>query len=145
MFTSYLPYHAFISNFFPAMVTLEFLEDVMMFEEIDCPGDTISYNCSIQSNTETLHLSWTVLFPNMDPIEITHYSDSSFDDEEYQLSDVIINTTLVDVREGYIESAITLLVTNSSMNGSILECSISDLDSDEIVITIISSGQCSSD
>ena len=105
----------------------------MMLEEIDCPGDTIAYNCSIESNTEDLHLTWSVVFPEGLPIEKTYHALSR-DYEEFL--DMEVSAMLVDFKEGYIQSSIRLVVTDSSMNGTIVTCGIDDLDVESVVITL---------
>ncbi len=110
----------------------------MKLEEIDCPGDTLSYNCSIESNTENLHLTWSVEFPDQLPIEITYDYDSSMAVD--LMDDMDITSTLVDIRDGYIQSVITLVVLNASMNGTTVECRIAQLDYDKVVIPINTSG-----
>ena len=44
--------------------------------EIDCPGDTLSYNCSIQSNSEMLNLTWKVITPGQRSVNITYDASS---------------------------------------------------------------------
>ncbi len=128
----------FISFISLATVILEFLESTKKLDEMDCPGDTISYNCSIMSNTEDLHLTWSVEFPNSLPINITYSDDGSL--REIDMLDVGIRATLMDFRGGYVQSSITLVVFNSSMNGTIVKCSIANLDLDNVTILINTSG-----
>ncbi len=116
------------------------MESTKELEEIDCPGDTVSYNCSVTSNTEVLHLTWSVEFPDLLPINITYfyYDDRSLGGID--MLDMDISAALIDFREGYVESSITLVVFKSSMNGTIVKCSIADLDRDMVTIVINTSG-----
>ena len=109
---------------------------------IDCPGDTIIYNCSILSNSEMVHLTWHVTFPGLIPINITYDSTSSIN-----VIDILdMNTSVVLLRyeaDQYIESVITFrLLKNISMNGTILlECSIAPhLDHNTAAIIVNTSG-----
>ena len=105
---------------------------------IDCPGDTIIYNCNILSNSEVIHLIWHITFPGYMPINITYDGTSSlarFD------RNITVNLTKYQ-EDQYIGSEITLTVLkNFTMNGTILECSIApNLDSDSTIILVNTSG-----
>lgn len=126
--------------FFLAFIRLEFLESDNMSLDIDCPGDTITYNCSIESNTEMLHLTWSVNFPEVLPFEITYDTTLFLDFGEIDYLDMNVTASLIDFRNGYIESIITLTVLNAAMNGTIVECSITDLDNDIVTVLINTSG-----
>ena len=129
----------FVSH--PANVYLGFLGNEMKLEAIDCPGDTVSYNCSIESNTEDLHLVWTVEFPDpFEILEMVYTDDPLVHLGDVDLLDMDVSTILVETREGFIHSNITLTVLNASMNGTIVKCSIADLDSDDVTIFINTSG-----
>ena len=106
---------------------------------IDCPGDTISYNCSILSNSETLHLTWCVTFPGLVPINMTYDSSSNVSILDYLGMNISTTLTAYNRSSGYIESIITLTVL-TDVNGTELECSISDLDNDIITTLVYSSG-----
>ena len=45
--------------------------------DIQCPGDIIPYNCSILSNSETIHLIWLITIPGMMPVNITYSNMTS--------------------------------------------------------------------
>ncbi len=111
-----------------------------MRSDIDCPGDTISYNCSIHSNSETLRLSWRVTLPGSMPITITYDNTSILNNVENLAMSV--STLLAQYRrDEYIESIITLTVLlNVTLNKTMFECFISDLDSKMIDVFINSSG-----
>ena len=106
---------------------------------IDCPGDTISYSCSILSNSETLNLTWRVTFPGFMPINMTYDSSSNVSSLDYLEMNVSTTLTAYNRSSGYIESTITLTVL-MDVNGTELECSISDLDNDIITTLVYSSG-----
>ena len=124
-----------------ATVTLEFLDSVMAQDAIDCPGDTITYNCSIDTNTEYLSLTWTVNLPGQTPINVTYEAMPPLSlGDVNQLLDRSISTSLVELSEGNIQSTITFVVLGSYMNGTTLKCSIASLDSDMDIILINTSG-----
>lgn len=110
--------------------------------EIECPGDTISYNCSIQSNSETLHLTWQVLLPEQSPINITHYKNASIPSDLHNLSG-IINSTLTDFSSGqYIESALVLtIVADITINQTQLSCIIDNIGNDTVHVFVNKSGK----
>ena len=118
--------------------------------DIYCPGDTVSYNCSITSSSETPQLNWKVTFPGLMPISFTFNSSSSL----YKVDslDMNISVTLTDfittnvtdnVNEVYMESILTLTVLrNITMNNTKLECSIVNLHSVTVTVFINTSGKC---
>ena len=117
---------------------------------IHCPGDSISYNCSITSNTENLHLTWTVTFPGLQPIYFTYNSTSPTYETDYLNMNISVTlrgyhatATSEFVNEAYIESVLTFTVLkNVTMNETKLECSIADLHNDTALLFINSSGKC---
>ena len=111
-----------------------------MSDEIDCPHDTVTYNCSIKSNTENLYLAWSVTFPEFLPVEITY--DSSNFVGDFDDLDMNISASLIDYSDNYIESAITLTVQNIDYitSGTVIECSIADLDRANITLLLNISG-----
>ena len=112
----------------------------MSRSDIECPGDTIPYNCSIQSNSETVHLIWRITLPGQAPINSTYDATSSLDTEDSL--DASITTILTRFRnEEYIESVLTILVLkNVSLNSTIIECSSGDLDADTQIVFVNTSG-----
>ena len=66
-----------MSLHFIATVSLIPLELIMSRGDIQCPGDIVPFNCSILSNSETIHLTWLFTVPGMMPVNITHYNTSS--------------------------------------------------------------------
>ena len=114
----------------PAVADLTLHERITQRSDIDCPGDTISYNCSVESNSETVELTWVITLPKeVAPINITYDSTSSLN--EIDLLDIYVNATLTEyTHDLYIESLITFtLFEDININGTELQCSSSDLDS----------------
>ena len=109
-----------------ASTSLRFVERNEMFNDIDCPGDTIAYHCSIASNSETIHLTWTVSFPGLTPYNIT-YDNSSVLNEVNDHGGMGIKTVLTNyTHQDTIASDIVFkLIRNASMNGTKVTCSIS--------------------
>lgn len=94
----------------------------MSEDRIDCPGDTILYNCSITSNSEDLYLQWEVILPNMHLIT-TVFDGTALDGIADDL-DMNISATLTRyTRDEYIESTLILtLLRGVNMNGTIINC-----------------------
>ncbi len=121
--------------------------------DIDCPMDTISYNCSILSNSERVHLTWSVTLPGSMPVTIT-YDNTSILNNMNNLA-MSVNTMLTTYRrDELVESLIVFtIIRNIVLNETMLECSISgvdsegaisDLDSEAIKVFVNSTGkQCS--
>jgi hypothetical protein len=109
-------------------------------EDIECAGDTITYNCSILSNSEDVVLMWFVTIPGMETLNVTYDKTSVFDIVNYLANN--ITTIITDFVDGdYIESSIILTVLDSpNMNGTLVECASLDLDSEPIVVSINKSG-----
>ena len=109
--------------------------------DIDCPGDTISFNCSIESNSESVELTWEITSPDeLVPMSII-YNDTSLLNNRDQL-DIYIDATLTKyMRHQSIESLITFtILKNISINGTELQCSSSDLESAAVKVLVNISG-----
>ena len=111
----------------------------MLLDDIHCPGDTILYNCAINSNMENLNLKWSVQIPNQKPIMIA-YNDTTLKGV-VDMPDMNIRATLVEVREGLIQSVLTLVVMSSSMNMTRVDCYIPNLSFDTVTVLINISGE----
>ena len=109
---------------------------------IDCPGDTIIYNCSVLSNSEMVHLTWYVTFPGLTPINITYGNDSSINISSH-LGMNVSATLMRYEADQYIESVIMFtLLKNVTLNGTLLECSVApSLDSDNMFVLVNTSGK----
>ena len=120
---------------FVASVKIIPLEHVMFTSNILCPGDIIPYNCSIQSNSETVHLTWRVTIPGEMPINITYYNIT---DEITNLNS-FITTTITDFRSDMLIHSM-LEVSVAIADQILLECSIDDLQNDSTTVVINTSG-----
>ncbi len=124
-----------------ATILFELIERNTLRSDIDCPGDTISYNCSVLLSNNSAELTWTIALPGKIPLNIT-YDDSSLIDNGTDILGMGVSTLLVDYRRNeYIESVVVLtLMKNVTLNGSIVECnvSVSTIDNDDINIGNIS-------
>ncbi len=118
------------------------LDEFSRSADIECPGDTISYNCSILSNSEAVHLVWRITFPDTMPISITYDNESILDDIDYLRQDT--SSILTTYRsDEYIESILIFtLITIDILNGTEVECKIGDLDEMTVTLFINSSGEC---
>ena len=109
---------------------------------MDCPGDTISYICSIASNAYNLRLTWVVIFLGQPPITITYDADSVRDTVNFLGMNV--SSTLTEFRaRNYIESVITLTFLSdvSYVNKTMLECNFAGLTNDAENFSIYSPGK----
>ena len=125
--------HQFVNQngtFFVANVTLLPLERNNSRDDIECPGDTISYSCLVHSNSENILLRWLITFPGQDSMMVvyTNFSDA----EIVTFLDMNVTTRVINNRFGnFIESMVVLTVLqNVSMNGTLVECMSEDLGSE---------------
>ena len=118
------------------MASLTLLERNTARTDIDCPMDTISYNCSIFSNSETVHLEWRVTLPGVMPIDITYDNTSILNNIDNLAMGV--NTILSMYRsDEYIESIIVFtIIRNIILNETMLECTINGLDSEATTVFV---------
>ena len=123
-----------------ASVSLSLIKRNASRDDIDCPGDTISYNCTILTNSETPHLTWIVTIPGHMPLNFTYDSLSYMDFSDYL--GMNISVSLIEFSYEYIESEIVLTVVDDvDLDGTELECSIApDLDADIDSVYINTSG-----
>lgn len=111
--------------------------------DIDCPGDTISYNCSIQSNGN-VHLTWHVTLPGLMPANITYDNSSEPNIEEILHPFPFITTVLREYRSGehILLSTLTLTVQNDvPTDGTTLACYIGQLSHDSVIVIVNTSGK----
>ena len=115
-------------------------ERVVFRDDIECPGDTIPYNCSIMSNSEYVHLVWLVTLPGQMQRNITFDGSSSLNSANNL--DMNITATLTNyIPEDYIESVIVLTVLSGvTVNGTEIECRSADLDSTTAIVDVNISG-----
>ncbi len=102
--------------------------------DIDCPGDTIIYNCSIHSNSEMVHLVWNIILPDFMPLTVIYDNTSILN--KIDSLDISFMTMVTNYNsDEYIESIIFFTVLgNITRSGTLLECSISDLDTESLTI-----------
>ena len=95
---------------------------------LECPGDTIPYNCLIQSNSEALHLIWHLTFPDSRAlIEIIFNGSSTSLAHETRLNGYVNASLIAYTEDMYIESSLVITVQpNASMNQLFLQCLIED-------------------
>lgn len=106
--------------------------------DIECPGGILSFNCSIKSNSENVHLVWRVTILGDEPITITYNETSALQDVD--TVNTFIDTSLESyTSEEYIQSLLfyTVLATDPAILVATLECSITEIAS--VSIDIISS------
>ena len=109
--------------------------------DIDCPGDTISYLCTIfvSNNSDLVKLFWRVKFSGLMPINITYDSTSKLESVDYLSMN--ISSTLTHFSNESIESVIVLTVLrNVSINGTKLTCSFFDSTNDTAIVNINTPG-----
>ena len=120
-----------------ASVTLEQIS----FRDIDCPGDVLSYSCSIETNSENVQLTWRVTLPGQQmPLNITY--DASFSPDSVNNLTDHITTAQTNYTSGmYIASTLNFTVPeNAVANGTHLECLIGSLDRDMFYVSVNASG-----
>ena len=110
------------------------LERDVSRDDIECPGDIIPYNCSILSNSETVHLTWRVTLPGEISISTT-YPNANIN--RSRLSSYI-TTSLTGFRsDEFIHSVLEVAVyPDIPTDQIIVQCSISDLSNDTIIVAI---------
>ena len=123
-----------------ASVVITPLERITSRNDIECPGDIIPYNCSIQSNSETIHLTWRVTLPGQAPINITYHNSSNLNSVDI-LNNFIKTSFDQYMNDEYIESTLNLtVVANVPINQTQLECFIEELGNDSVYVSVDISG-----
>ena len=102
-------------------------------KEIDCPGDIISYNCSIESNSEEIQLTWRVTIPEQMPVEITY---SNLSTSATPLTSYISTSVTGFQSEQYIHSYLEITVHLNIPTEIMLECFMTDLGNDTEIVLI---------
>ena len=115
-------------------MAISFYERNASRPDIDCPGDRLSYNCSIKSNSETIHhLEWNVTYPGYVPIIITHDGNTILNNISY--FGMGISAVMTDyMANEYIESIITITVLDNNTDKIEVGCSIRGLASAMITV-----------
>ena len=128
MHAALLPLLAIIIMVYLANVTLE---RRLGSTDMVCPGDTISFTCSIYSNSENLELVWTVTLPGSQPVTVTY--NNSFPIDMSNLPNV--NFSMLTFFEQGVRADIEITFTNS-INGSDVTCGTGNLTDDVLVHTL---------
>lgn len=129
------------------MIIALFLAHITLYHpvtrpNIDCPGDSILFRCSIQSNTETPNLIWrvTLLMSGSPPLSI-HFNTTS---PKTSRLNSFINTTLLLQESEHMESTLELVVPEVSDNNNIMtmiECLAMDFEPDLYTLHVNTSGK----
>ena len=116
---------------------LDSLERNVSRLDIECPGDTISYICSVMSNSERVQLTWRVTLPGGMTANII-YDNTSIINTMVDIGINSIATTLISyTRNENIESTIVFTVlADVDLNVTMLECISEDLGSDSDTIFV---------
>lgn len=124
-----------------AFATITPLERIVSRSDIECPGDRIPYNCSILSNSETIHLTWLVKFPGQPPMNITYDISSSL--RNIDILNSAISTSLERFEsDKYIESTLEVMLrANLPTNQTKIDCTINDLGNDSVLVNVNSTGE----
>ena len=124
----YLMYLCFLE-----FVYLFLLEKTVSRTDIECPRDTVTYNCLINSKVvDPLYLRWTVSVPGLNPMIVTYDNTS---DNSSNLLVMNIYSRLVRYESGEIESTIVFSLLQT-INGTTLECGITGLDRDILTVFV---------
>ena len=126
--------------FTSANVTITSLERIVSRSDIECPGDIIPFNCFIESNSETVHLTWRVTLPTGMIVDITHDNTSSINDL-YLLNNFTTSILTRFMNNQYIESSLNITVLDIFLiNQTKIECLIGQLDNDTVRVSVDTSG-----
>lgn len=94
---------------------------------MDCPGDTISYSCSITSNAESTQLIWSVTFPGNTPTAYIY--NRTVMNSSVSVSTNHRSESEANYRNIYMQSTIILtILRNVSMNRAKLECNLAGVN-----------------
>ncbi len=118
-------------SIFTVSVSLELINE----PGVDCPGDIISYVCSIRSNSENLYLTWHVTFPGLRTINVTFDNNTDLNDVNLPLNTSIslMNYTL----DEYVESTVFFLVDDAiPVNGTEVECETGNYNRSIAILSI---------
>ena len=132
--------HVFMTHTCTATVDLVLLLRNVSRPDIECPGDVILFRCSVQSNSETVQLSWLVTFPGQETITISYNNESNTNTLEYYPVNITARLTQYTSDQSA-ESELQLTVLqNVTMSGTILECMSEDLASRNVTVSVNTSG-----
>ena len=118
------------------------LNRVVSRPNIECPGDMILFNCSIHSNSETIHLIWRVILTGQTPIDIAYYNETSDFGSVPSLNGYFTSSLTRYTSDEYIESTLVITVQpDASSYQFLLQCLIESLGNDSIDVLINSSSK----
>lgn len=127
--------------YFSATISLYPLQRTTSRQDIECPGDTIPYRCSVQSNSENVQLEWRVTLPdNASVIMRLFIDDSEVNDTIYLPWNVTATLTQYIVDEKVESEIVFTVLRNVSINGTRVECHSEALDSEVATINVNTSG-----
>ena len=109
---------------------------------IECPGDTIPYDCFILSNSETIHLTWSVILSGQLTNSVTYSTADSGFNNRTNLDTYIITSLTAFKTDEFIRSTLEVIVQpNIPIHGVEVECSISDLGSASVSVVVNRAGK----
>ena len=121
-----------------AFVKITPLDRAASRDDIECPGDIMPYNCSIQSNSEALHLTWRVTLHGQTLFDIT-YPNASINVENSYITTSLTGYSRDEFIHSTLEFTVQLYVPSDQI---IVACSIDDLgNSSTIIVPINTSGK----
>ena len=116
------------------------IERIVPRSDIECPGDIIPFNCFVESNSETVHLTWRVTLPTGVTVNITHNSASSVN-QFHQLNNFISSSLTQFMNDEYIESSLNITVDAGVLiNQTKIECLIGHLENVSLYVLVNISG-----
>ena len=100
---------------------------------IECPGDIISYNCSIESNSEEIQLTWHVTIPEQMLVDVTF---SNLSASVTPLTSYISTSVTGFESEQYIHSYLEITVHPNIPTEIMLDCFMTDLGNDTEIVLV---------
>ena len=125
----------------PASVFITPLERNVSEEGIECPGDIIPYNCSIQSNSEMVHLIWRVTLPGQISQAVIYNGIENLDNRSSLNSYISTYLTAFKSNEFILSTLEITVVSDIPANGIMLECLIDALGNDSTFVFINTSSK----
>ncbi len=106
-------------------------------DDIECPGDILSYNCSIQSNSERVQLTWRVTLPGDITLNLTFYAISNLTSLNGYIA-----TAATSMSDEYIESILWVtLQPDILMDQITLECLTESLENATAFVNVNTSSE----
>ena len=124
--------------YYIASATITPLQHNLSRDNIECPGDIISYQCSIDTNSETPHIAWGVTIPGLRTLNFTYTNDSIGSVDNLNS---FITTSLAFANDTFLVSTLVVEVpANISADETELLCYIQDLAFANTTVHINTSG-----